>query len=1199
MTEKNNKSFSRKDNKKVIEIIEDITEDNKKNKTINNHNTKWVYKIDDIKTKKEDDLIVGKEYEKKPYFDEKTKKMITKTSFKYKTIENKKINETLIKNKCYYEIIRGKCKFYLDIEKPLINDNVEETEHFIFNVLLKEIENYFMVVFNIDLTNSRIVLNSGIKKDKNEYSTHIIYNNEDLVFSDNMNIPLIFYDKYFKYFYMNNGGYSLNETPLKHQDENKIKNGIMDIYGIDLRVYNSNPDKTKSFRMINQTKLKNQKNNERKLVIDENYTTYEINEIKETLINVFNPNQSTIDENYEGYFKDLKDQMDYYKNYHKQNQKIKNQQEKGLYSGYFSFFYKLNKTDNGYEKYPVLKIYNNLDFIKGIDIINIQGNQRFKQQLLSYFIKMLNIDIEYFIEEYLDDINKPYQDQWRISNNYSLSELEKEIKTLWDKIDFNYINTQKGVIIFLKKYLLQKYDKIEDLRFLSFYTPTKKTIENNKWKCYKNDINSHYLDDITPYLVSKEDIKKYYEEKERELKKGIKKYLKDNKKLNKLLEEKQTILKVSDTIKQDKDKNILCLSSPMGSGKSHQIEQLLLKYPMIFKKVLIISPRITYSVDIYNRYKNIGFKIYIDPTTKRPYDKNNVFYYYNKKVLSYESIHKDKLDKYDLIILDEVESIFYGINSPTIEDRERNKDIFFKLIKNTKNIILGDGFITQRTIETFNKLYPMEKMLLENTKINPKQILKFNNINQELDGLNMGGKTIKEELELKKIELQLSKYILKKLKQKQKIYFFSSTYSVLKNIEEELLKSPLLTKEDILVYTRDTKLDIEQNINELWGNKKIILSTTKITIGINFNTENVFNSNVSYINEKGGNVRDVLQNLFRVRYYKDKEVFYVIDKKKNNKYNKLNYDDFKKYFNRKIIINGNDNTLYDHIIKYNEYEDLINKNYMETLYTHLIETKLKGEINNKNDIFSHKKKEKTKEISKYTFNNLYDIPLSYEEQLKIFKENKTEENKQILSMLSFKDRYLTNDKDYFNDNKDELNYIYNIYVNNKKLFYNIMGFNSNDPNEDFNPYEKQKINDIKGLFNINDFIEFNTKNIKKEDLDKNIEIFFNKYQTKEKDTILNQHYKNKEKYQDDIYIFNTHTLKKYSMIKIEKKDKETYRIKNNMNFNKIIDKKWNEEKQKYKYKLKKTSFKKQLKQIKENYIKNKKEQEINILIEEI
>lgn len=141
--------------------------------------------------------------------------------------------------------------------------------------------------------------------------------------------------------------------------------------------------------------------------------------------------------------------------------------------------------------------------------------------------------------------------------------------------------------------------------------------------------------------------------------------------------------------------DLIISKSPMGSGKTHQILELIKINN--YKRILILSPRRSFSREKVSEFQKLlpDLLNYLDTTPSIEIDQ---------LAIQIESLHKLQGDyqayKYDLIIADEIESILYQFSSTTHQQLKDSFEVFDSLLSFSKHIIMANAFITNRTLET-------------------------------------------------------------------------------------------------------------------------------------------------------------------------------------------------------------------------------------------------------------------------------------------------------------------------------------------------------------------------------------------------------------------------------------------------------------------------------------------------------------------
>ena len=311
------------------------------------------------------------------------------------------------------------------------------------------------------------------------------------------------------------------------------------------------------------------------------------------------------------------------------------------------------------------------------------------------------------------------------------------------------------------------------------------------------------------------------------------------------------------------------LKSPYDTGKT----QLLKLIVPIFKRILWISYRVSLTNDIKGNFKNLGFKSYQDGE-----------YNADKLIIQLESVIKldknndgfiDEFNKivpqYDLIIIDEVESVLNQFDSPTFKGY--NKETFEyleEIILNSKKVITLDGDLSNRTYNYIN-YFGNSINIINNVQVNK---MHFDIIDDEAEYM---------------------KQIYKELDNNNKIVIVSQSRTFPENIKKDLNeKYPNL---NILLYTSFTsghEKRLLENVNDIWINADVLLYSPTIEAGVNFDLSH-FNKKFGILSNLSTSPRSFLQMLARVRKVTDTNITILndINFKLNEITNFINIDDEK------------------------------------------------------------------------------------------------------------------------------------------------------------------------------------------------------------------------------------------------------------------------------------------------------------------
>lgn len=390
--------------------------------------------------------------------------------------------------------------------------------------------------------------------------------------------------------------------------------------------------------------------------------------------------------------------------------------------------------------------------------------------------------------------------------------------------------------------------------------------------------------------------------------------------------------------------------APMGSGKTYQIKQCLKDHKK-FKRVLVLSPRQTFSKEKFAEFSAIcpDFMHYQSEDVKEIYDWSSI----DKLVIQVESlvrfpdIENARCNlKYDLLILDEIESILYQFSSTTNRNVIKAFQVFISILQCSKYIIMADAFVTKRTLSLCkylknqkcfgDKESPSFQIKMDNNLHNPnkdKQAIILSTAH------NPRGIAKTKELFLKELH--------KDLKAGKKICIVSSSRIFIDEIIE-VAKCCGLDKKSVCVYdsiTDDADIDALQNVQAIWMKPliRLVVYTTKITVGINFDLKGIFHKIYIYGSVMCPNIRDLMQAHFRVRHTIDKQVVIAMncfDPNKHYEKDDATYEGSRKYLQdineksmqRKYVsglctmkneMNRSQVEIYDQIVNYNKLEDVI------------------------------------------------------------------------------------------------------------------------------------------------------------------------------------------------------------------------------------------------------------------------------------
>ena len=521
------------------------------------------------------------------------------------------------------------------------------------------------------------------------------------------------------------------------------------------------------------------------------------------------------------------------------------------------------------------------------------------------------------------------------------------------------------------------------------------------------------------------------------------------------------------------------IKSPYDTGKTQLLTKIMKKYKQ--KRVLFLSYRKTLTSDLMSSFSELGFKDYRDAICNET----------NKLIIQLESINKIKpsflfldeefeIPKYDLVIIDEVESILQQFNSETFQGESKNAFEFIDaIISNSNKLITLDGDLSFRG---FNYIKYFGNSI---NIINP--IKKNNKIFYLIDNKNTFYGNIEASLnDNKKIVIvsQSSK------KCKNLFVFIQQKYPDLK----------------VALYTgisSDKDKNELSNVLENWVKLDVLIYSPTIESGVNFDI-NHFDKIFGVVSSGCNSQRAFCQMLSRVRKVKDKNITLwcsQLEYRQVYKKSIYTFDEVKESLLTLDIIKINETiegskmvkrlTHYDINFCYNKIEDLMKHKYyylgyLDYLLTNkghqvinLIEPKQKGEKQEKirDDIL------KCDIDDTDLLNSIDDIT---DEKFKYLLEKQKQSNADEIDKLQIK-KYLIKSSLGVDKLDEAILEHYDSPFIIKKIEHLIDKTNIKNYNDNQTKETNKKVDIINDLIHKLGFKLFDDKYISRQDFEKNIE----------------------------------------------------------------------------------------------------------------
>ena len=296
-----------------------------------------------------------------------------------------------------------------------------------------------------------------------------------------------------------------------------------------------------------------------------------------------------------------------------------------------------------------------------------------------------------------------------------------------------------------------------------------------------------------------------------------------------------------DTINKN---NIICIKSPMGTGKSYSLRKVFQSEK--YKSIIYFSCKRAFASSMINDFQSYGFVNYLDVDMKGDIVNED------RIICSVESIHYCR-DKYDLVIIDESESIADNLMG---EMFIKNKPIkcackIYDIIKNSNKVMIMDAYLTTRSYHMVKDIYGDDI------------------INKKSHYLNNTFKYDKREY----IECDKSGFvecIMRKLKDKKRCVVVCGSKKLSDYIKD------MANSYNIKSYDNRNPLPLTCDVNEEWANCQLLIYTPTITAGISYdNMAKPFDTLFIYAVNKGScHFRDTIQAHKRVRHFNE-TILYV------------------------------------------------------------------------------------------------------------------------------------------------------------------------------------------------------------------------------------------------------------------------------------------------------------------------------------
>lgn len=464
-------------------------------------------------------------------------------------------------------------------------------------------------------------------------------------------------------------------------------------------------------------------------------------------------------------------------------------------------------------------------------------------------------DSENFEDDEIDELYSQLKDS-RFEETNSWSILIYLIRMLGGSLNLALHHSSRGGREYDRKATEDKYNRYNKSFNFSWaklalknllYEDTGKDFSQNKLLFTEKKNNDEYLKQVEYNLVKKN--------------------------LKYLTEIDEDVIEKDDMYVDEKiyeNRERICLvKAPLGSGKSTSVNKYIKSYHKEYDFIIVLTPRQSYARNACQRLRKstgLDFRCYLD-IKKKMLDQDITTKYIVIQVESLLRLNPIYYSNYNtLIIADEIEASLTQLTSMAThkEKHSQNVDTFVKMMTFAKKIICVDAFLSNRTINVFRDLGLFNSKVYHYTKRpRKKQVV----LRSSMKSLLYDMRRCLERGEKIVLFSTSNRKLTKTIKRKKGV-----DVSVLDWLEREF------PDKSVCQYTSNYKQDNLTDIQNTWTKCDVLVYTSTITVGLDFNIPDIFSEMFLYANTSSKNlVRDVFQALQRVRNFKNNKLTCFLD----------------------------------------------------------------------------------------------------------------------------------------------------------------------------------------------------------------------------------------------------------------------------------------------------------------------------------
>ena len=321
------------------------------------------------------------------------------------------------------------------------------------------------------------------------------------------------------------------------------------------------------------------------------------------------------------------------------------------------------------------------------------------------------------------------------------------------------------------------------------------------------------------------------------------------------------------------DYDTLLVKSHLGTGKTTQMKRMA-KGP--YKRIAYVSGRITFTMSMCNDFNEAGlnFRSYLDPEVRG--DLGGV----DRIFCQVESLHRFRTHAYDVLVMDEAETILMQCSPSECHQgrHSANMESLEALIRGAKKVVVLDAFLTDRSLDVMKALRgDTTTVLIENT-VNPYertmervQVMHENSVKRMVE--DIGGT----------YEAFTARILGSLRAGKRTVVVWGSREKGL-TFEKRLQQAfpDWHRGRQWLFYHSEEDMAQRKatlaNINTTWAQVQLLMYSSSITIGLNYDNRNKPYDDLYVYGTPGGcTPRDTAQSMLRCRFLTSNHLTYMID----------------------------------------------------------------------------------------------------------------------------------------------------------------------------------------------------------------------------------------------------------------------------------------------------------------------------------